>query len=116
MTTQDQTTAPANAATKVADKAAPNTVTLDTPVRHGDQLITAVTLRKPKAGELRGIALTELLQLKVEAIQAVVPRISSPMLHKQDMANLDPADLVALGGVVIGFLLSKEQKADFLTE
>lgn len=115
MTTQNQTADTTNTATDVANKIDPNTVTLDTPVRHGEQLITSVTLRKPKAGELRGIALTELLQLKVEAIQAVVPRISSPMLHKQDMANMDPADLVTLGGVVIGFLLTKEQKTDFLT-
>ncbi|RYF55908.1 MAG: phage tail assembly protein [Comamonadaceae bacterium] len=115
MTTQAQHADTTNTATDVADKTDPNTVTLDTPVRRGDQFINAVTLRKPKAGELRGIALTELLQLKVEAIQAVVPRISSPMLHKQDMANMDPADLVTLGGVVIGFLLTKEQKTDFLT-
>ena len=113
MTTQAQTTTATD--TNVADKNDPNTVTLDTPVKHGDQTITRVTLRKPKAGELRGIALSELLQLKVEAIQTVVPRISSPMLHKQDMANMDPADLVSLGSVVIGFLLTKDQKADFLT-
>lgn len=115
MTTPAQATTAPNTATDVADKNDPNTVTLDTPVKHGDQTITRVTLRKPKAGELRGVALSELLQLKVEAIQAVVPRISSPMLHKQDMANMDPADLVSLGTVVIGFLLTKDQRADFLT-
>ena len=37
------------------------------------------------------------------------------MLHKQEMASLDPADLVNLGSVVIGFLLTKEQKSDFQT-
>jgi hypothetical protein len=115
MTTPAQATTATNTATDVADKNDPNTVTLDTQVKHGDQTITRVTLRKPKAGELRGVALSELLQLKVEAIQSVVPRISSPMLHKQDMANMDPADLVSLGTVVIGFLLTKDQRADFLT-
>ena len=107
-------TNPATATTATAEHD-PNTVTLETPIKHGDQTITRVTLRKPKAGELRGVSLTELLQLKVESIQAVVPRISSPTLQKQDMANMDPADLVALGSVVIGFLLTKEQRADFQT-
>ena len=36
---------------------APNTVTLETPLKRGDQTITAVTLRKPASGELRGVAL-----------------------------------------------------------
>lgn len=94
----------------------PNTVELETPIKRGDSTITSVTLRKPNAGELRGVSLSELLQLKVDSIQAVVPRISSPALNKHDMASMDAADLVAMGSVVIGFLLTKEQKRDFLTE
>ena len=101
--------------TDVADKKDPNTVQLETPIKRGDGHITSVTLRKPNSGELRGISLAELLQMKVDALQAVLPRITTPMLHKQEMASLDPADLVNLGSVVIGFLLTKEQKSDFQT-
>ena len=108
-TTDTQTTE----ATDVADKQDPNTVQLDTPIKRAGGNITHITLRKPTAGELRGVSLAELLQMKVDALQAVLPRISSPMLHKQEMAGLDPADLVNLGSVVVGFLLTKEQKADF---
>ena len=93
-----------------------NTVALDTPIRRGTTVIDSITLRKPNSGELRGISLAELLQMKVDALQAVLPRITTPMLHKQDMASLDPADLVNLGTVVVGFLLTKEQKKDFLSE
>ena len=32
------------------------------------------------------------------------------------MATLDPADLVNMGTVVVGFLLTKETKRDFVTE
>lgn len=103
-------------ATDVADKKDPNTVQLESPIKRGDGLITSVTLRKPTAGELRGVSLAELLQMKVDALQTVLPRITTPMLHKQDMASLDPADLVNLGTVVVGFLLTKEQKKDFLSE
>jgi hypothetical protein len=88
-----------------------HTITLDTPVQRGDTRITHITLRKPKAGELRGVALTDLLQLDVDALQAVLPRVSSPTLTKPDVANLDPADLVQLGTVVAGFLLPKAATA-----
>lgn len=103
-------------ASSTNDKAAENTVTLETPIKRGSLTIDKVTLRKPTAGELRGVSLAELLQMKVDALQTVLPRITTPMLHKQDMASLDPADLVNLGTVVVGFLLTKEQKKDFLTE
>lgn len=87
------------------------TITLDTPVQRGDTRITQITLRKPKAGELRGVALTDLLQLDVDALQAVLPRVSAPTLTKPDVANLDPADLVQLGTVVAGFLLPRAATA-----
>ena len=109
-------TADANAQAEVTQKRDPNTVTLDTPIKRGNSEITEVTLRKPSAGELRGVSLAELLQMKVDALQTVLPRITNPILHKQDMATLDPADLVNMGTVVVGFLLTKETKRDFVTE
>lgn len=113
---KDETTGTTNEATEVADKKDPNTVQLETPIKRAGGVITHVTLRKPTAGELRGVSLSELLQMKVDALQVVLPRITSPMLHKQEMQAIDPADLVNMGGVVLGFLLTKEQKADFQTE
>lgn len=89
-----------------------NTVTLDSPIWRGETVIDHVTLRRPKAGELRGISLTDLLQLDVAALQAVLPRITSPMLLKQDVAELDPADLVQLGTKVAGFLLPRAALAE----
>ena len=115
MKTQDSQNVNDKAA-DVADTKDPNTVQLDTPIKRAGGNITHITLRKPTAGELRGVSLAELLQMKVDALQAVLPRITTPMLHKQDMASLDPADLVNLGTVVVGFLLTKEQKKDFLSE
>ena len=117
--TTDNTAITSTEAAALAEAVAqrdPNTVTLDTPIKRGNGFITEVTLRKPSAGELRGVSLAELLQMKVDALQTVLPRITNPILHKQDMATLDPADLVNMGTVVVGFLLTKEQKADFQTE
>ena len=117
--TTDNTAITSTEAAALAEAVAqrdPKTVTLDTPIKRGNGFITEVTLRKPSAGELRGVSLAELLQMKVDALQTVLPRITNPILHKQDMATLDPADLVNMGTVVVGFLLTKETKRDFVTE
>ncbi|WP_068634895.1 phage tail assembly protein [Thauera butanivorans] len=83
------------------------TVQLDTPIQRGEQNITEVALRKPNAGELRGVALTALLAMDVESLVTVVPRISTPTLTTADVRGMDPADLVQIGGAVAGFLLQK---------
>jgi hypothetical protein len=85
----------------------PNTHTLDTPLLRGVQTIDAITLRKPTSGELRGVSLSDLVSLDVSALAKVLPRISTPTLTEQDVANLDPADLVMLGGIFAGFLMPK---------
>lgn len=83
------------------------TITLDTPIKRGDQSITSVTLRKPSSGELRGLNLTDLLQMDVNSLKKVLPRITSPILTEQDIDSLDPADLVDLGSSVALFLVKK---------
>lgn len=89
-----------------------NTVTLDTPIKRGKTEITHITLRKPASGELRGIQLAELIQLDVASLIKVIPRLSNPGLTAPEVANLDPADLLAIGGKVVGFLLQKSAKTD----
>ncbi|AWY43738.1 phage tail assembly protein [Pseudomonas putida] len=89
-----------------------NTIELDTPIQRGKQIISTVTLRKPCAGELRGIHLAELLNLDVASLIKVIPRISSPGITAPEAAGMDPADLLAIGGKVVGFLLQKQAKTD----
>lgn len=92
-------------------------VTLDAPLlRANGESITHIEIRKPNAGALRGLALSDLLRLQTEAIQTILPRISTPMVLKPEVAKLDPADLVALGTAVVGFLVPKNQRADFQLE
>ncbi|RQP29570.1 phage tail assembly protein [Burkholderia ubonensis] len=99
----------AAAATPAQDD--PATHTLDTPLVRGDQTIATITLRKPKSGELRGVSLSDLVSLDVAALSKVLPRISSPTLTEADVANIDPADLVQLGGIFAGFLMPKAVKS-----
>lgn len=82
-------------------------IDLDTPIKRGDKDITAISLRKPAAGELRGVTLTDLLQMDVSALTKVIPRISDPALTEAEVARMDPADLVQIGGKVAAFLLPK---------
>lgn len=84
-----------------------NTVTLDEPITRGAQIITHVTVRRPRAGELRGVQLVNLLQMDVGSLQTVLPRVTVPTLTTVEVGNLAPADLVQLGTEVAGFLLPK---------
>jgi hypothetical protein len=86
------------------------TVILDEPLTRGDTVITSVQVRKPLSGELRGVSLMELGNMDVASLQRVLPRITQPTLAPHDVANLDPADLMALGTEVAVFLLKKADR------
>lgn len=88
------------------------TVELDTPIVRGEHSIDSVTLRKPMAGELRGVSLIELMQMDVQALRKVLPRITTPSLTDIEIGRMDPADLVQCGVAVSGFLLQKSAKAE----
>lgn len=91
-------------------------VPLDQPITRGEQTITQINVRKPGAGELRGLKLTDVLQLDVTALATLLPRISSPTLTTADVNAMDPADLLAVGQEVQVFFLPKAQReADFPT-
>lgn len=92
-----------------------NTITLDFPIKRGDTEITQVTLRKPVAGELRGVKLTELLSLDVSAVQHILPRITTPTLQPHEIAQLDPADITELGTRVAGFFVRKSIREAYQT-
>jgi len=80
-----------------------STVQLSKPVTRGETEITSVTLREPRAGELRGLKLTDIVQLDVTALITLVPRISDPALTPDEVAGLSPRDFTQLGGAVVGF-------------
>lgn len=92
-------------------------ITLDQPIKRGEQTITAITVRKPGSGELRGCSLVDLMRMDVTALHTVLPRITTPTLTQHDVSKLDPADLTQLGTAVTGFLLPKSAKEEsFQTE
>lgn len=81
-----------------------NVVTLEKPIKRGEQEISEVTLIKPQAGTLRGVSLAALANSEVDALIKVLPRMTAPSLTEQEVGALDLPDLVALAGKVVGFL------------
>ncbi|MHA0982385.1 phage tail assembly protein [Kosakonia cowanii] len=81
-----------------------NVITLENPVKRGEQIIDHVTLIKPTAGTLRGVSLASVANSDVDALIKVLPRVTSPSLTEHEVAALELPDLVALAGKVIGFL------------
>jgi len=81
-----------------------NVITLQTPIKRGEQEISSLTLIKPNAGTLRGLSLAAVANAEVDALIKVLPRITSPSLTEHEVVSLDLADMVALAGKVVGFL------------
>lgn len=117
--------AAADAATETAKKA-PHfsytdeevTLTLEVPITlgKGEQVIDTVTIRKPYGGELRGLSLFEVMHIDNDSLIKLLPRITTPILHRVIAEQIDPADLMTLGKCVSGFLSGKKQRAALLAE
>jgi len=86
-------------------------VTLETPISRESGGVSSISLRKPKAGELRGLNLQDIMQSDVNAMVALLPRISHPFLTPQEVEQLDPADFAELAGAVVGFFYTPSQRA-----
>ncbi len=109
--TEVTTTAEAAAAPAKPD----NTVTLDFPIKRGATEVTEITLRKPMAGELRGVKLTDLLTLEAGAVRLLLPRVTIPTLLPHEVDLLDPADFTELATTVAGFFVRKSTREALLT-
>jgi len=99
----------------MTDKITEKVVELDTPILRGKTEVTSVTVRKPQAGALRGIRLQALMDMDVNAMMAVLPRVTNPALTVQEINEMDPADLLSLSVEVITFLLPKSALSAFPT-
>lgn len=85
------------------------TVTLTEPVQRGDTTIATVTLREPRAGDMRGLKLTDVLQMDFATMRRLIPRISEPGLAPDELDALPGGDFVTLSASVVGFFFTEEQ-------
>lgn len=88
------------------------TVTLEQPIVRGETKIDKVTVLKPNSGALRGVRLQPLMDMDVDSMMQVLPRITMPTLTKQDVLSLAAGDLVNLSVQVVNFLLPKSVMPD----
>ncbi|MGE4323543.1 MAG: phage tail assembly protein [Sphingobium sp.] len=86
------------------------TVTLSEPILRGDTRIERITLRKPKGGELRGLSLQDIITTDIGAIMEIIPRISDPILIRDEVEQLEAADLAEIGGVIRGFFMTAAER------
>lgn len=83
-------------------------VTLTTAIKVDGKDVTGVDLRKPSTGELRGLKLTDVMQMDTDAMLKLLPRITVPPLSGAQVADLDPADFLAMCGKTVLFFTKGE--------
>lgn len=86
-------------------------VRLAHPIKRKGGDVIALTLRKPKAGALRGLKIEELYQTDVNSLLVLLPRITEPTLIPAEIEDMESEDLIELAGAVKGFFMSAEMKA-----
>ena len=79
-------------------------ITLSTALLRGDKQITDITVNKPTVPALKGLKMFDVLQMDVDALQVLLPRVTSPVLHKADFATMEVADFTELAAAAVGFL------------
>jgi hypothetical protein len=86
-------------------------IKLDCPIIRGEgntrQEIAEVVVRKPSSGELRRLSIKALLEMETDAIIEIAPRITTPIILREDAQRMDPADFMQLGLAVVGFFIPK---------
>jgi hypothetical protein len=87
-------------------------VTLLKPLKRGDEDLKSLTLREPNGGDLRGLKLTDVLQMDVTAMTKLLPRVTNPALAPDEVGQLSPADLLSLAGAVVSFFVNPAQLED----
>lgn len=108
--TADATTTEAPAP-EAAARSRPFTIALAEPIKRESGVdVTAITLRKPKAGELRGLSISNLVNSDAGSLITLLPRIAEPFITEAEAADLSAEDFAEIGGTIVGFFMSAAQK------
>ncbi|MFZ5705723.1 MAG: phage tail assembly protein [Pseudomonadota bacterium] len=91
------------------------TIELEEELTIGDQKIASLQIRRPRAGELRGLSLGALGQMNTDELLKLLPRITIPTIPAPILAELSSADLIEIAEMVTDFLLTKRKKATLPT-
>lgn len=75
-------------------------ITLEAPIKRGEQDIKTLQIRTPVSGDLRGLELFKLLQADVDSLAILLPRITQPTLTKADVYRLELIDLIKITAAI----------------
>lgn len=85
-------------------------VTLSNPVTIDGESVSKINLRKPMVGDLRGLKLTNVLQMDVDALTRLLPRITNPPLNESQISSeLEPDDFTELASKTLLFFVKQAQ-------
>lgn len=82
------------------------TLTLSKPLTSGTDTVKELTLRRPTAGDLRGIKLQGIADMDVNTVLTLLPRLCTTPLAPSAVNDLDPADMMAVCEVLAGFFVA----------
>lgn len=82
-------------------------IKMPTPFEKDGKEITEIELRKPCAGELRGLSLTEVCQMDFAAACTLLPRIS--ILNERDLLDIDVENLAPLMVGIANFFVNTKR-------
>jgi len=83
------------------------TLILENPIQRGENTLSALTLHKPKGGQLKGISIRAVMDMECDTVQRLLPRICDPKITAQEANNLEAEDLAMAGVKIAGFFLPK---------
>ena len=92
-------------------------VPLQRPLQRADNKYDHVIVRAPLGSDYQGTSLSAVHQADYNALCVVIPRITDPVVHKQDLQRMPSDDLAMISGEVVAFLYTKAQRRQLgLTE
>ncbi|MGL5589074.1 MAG: phage tail assembly protein [Aeromonas veronii] len=86
------------------------TVKLPTPIKRPagpegeDRDVKEVSIREPRAGELRGLETVALLRMDYNSHRTIIPRLC-PQLTANDVDGMDPKTLLAVQQEIVSFFV-----------
>lgn len=81
-------------------------VTLSKPIARKGDPITELRVRKPYAGELRGLELSAVIRGQYDQTLVCLSRCCVPTVVTQELEKLDPFDIGQLSGTLSGFFMN----------
>jgi len=94
-------------ATPIKNQKQTKTATLSVPIEKDGNEVTEIEVSKPHSGQLRGLSLIDVCEMKFEAGEVLLPRISC--LNERDILDMPPENWAPLLTTIASFFVNTEQ-------